>query len=63
MCSGEEALFSPYELLHDFSHQVLLDLGGGEEGAGDGGAAVEVVAAQNRGVVSSRNLEQFEPAI
>ena len=42
----------------NFSHQMLLDLGGGEEGAGDGGAAVEVVAAQNGGVVSSRNLKQ-----
>ena len=41
---------------HDSSHQVFLDLGRGEQGAGDSCAAVKGVAAQNGGIVPPRNL-------
>ena len=39
---------------------MLLDLGRCEQGAGDGGAAVQGVAAQNGGIVPSRNLKESQ---
>ena len=42
---------------------MLLDLGRGQQGAGDGRAAVQRVAPQNGGVVPSRNLQESEDAV